>query len=755
MIERLQAALGDRYTIERELGAGGMATVHLAEDLKHGRRVALKVLRPELALQGDRFLREIRVMAGLQHPGIVPLYDSGDAGGLLFYVMPWVQGESLRDRLDREGTIPLEAALRILEAVGSALHYAHEEGVVHRDVKPSNILLGAHDTVLVADFGVAHAVAAAGEGRLTAVGQSVGTPVYMSPEQAAGDEAIDSRSDLYALGAMAFEMLSGKPPFAGSSTAALLARKLTEAPPTLSEFPPAVQRMVQRALQTEPERRQGSAMEFVEAAASSRSATSDKPEGGTPTGPPAILVLPFRNLSPDPDNAYFADGLAEEILSDLARLDSLRVISRTTAMQYRESAKAIPQIAEELDVRYVLEGSVRKAGAAIRATVQLVDAASDGHLWSSKFSGTLDDVFEIQERVSAEVLSALDVSLSEEDVQRVSSRQPEDARILELVMKVQHETGQLSPEAFARAEALLDREDELVRTSPRLMAMKANLLFQSVNFGFATDEERIEEARRLAETAVARDPDCASAYTALAWIHAGRFRQPVVGIEHAERAYGLDSTDLWARIFIVVYPLLLGRPRTVDPEEVIEKMLFEDPLWPPAHAASSVYHTSRGQWARAVELMDRSLELEWNPSFAVTQATCLLQFDRRAEAERVLERLLTETGPMARLAQGFYHGIRGDREAALGALDDEVFDWARPDGEYSWHVARVYTLIDEQAEALRWLDRAVDGQLLNWRLLAEHDLILEPLRGHPDFGGIIERARREQERVAARWAAAS
>lgn len=747
---RLSEALGDRYRLDRLIGEGGMATVHLAEDRKHGREVALKVLRPELALASDRFLKEIRVTAGLQHPGIVPLYDSGDAGGLLFYVMPWIQGESLRDRLDRDGPIALDESLRILQTVSNALHYAHEQGVVHRDIKPSNILLGPHGTVFVADFGVAHAVLAAGDQKLTSVGHSVGTPSYMSPEQASGDETVDARSDIYALGAMAFEMLSGTPPFSGSSTAGLLVKKLTEAPPTLSGFPPAVQRMVQRALQTQPSERQASARELAETATTLLAGTSREP-ARAPEGPPAIIVLPFRNLSPDPDNAYFADGLAEEILSDLAQLDALRVISRTTAMQYRDSGKAIPELAAELAVHYALEGSVRKAGNAIRATVQLVEAATDRQLWSSKFNGTLDDVFEIQERVSTQVVAALEVSLSAKDVERLSKRREEDPRALELIMKVQYETWRVTPEAMRRAEAMLDQADDLVQGSPRLMAMKANLLFQTVNFGFSTDEDRITEARRLAEVAIAEDPECAPAYSALAWIHLGRLRQAAEGVEYAERAYELDPSDTAARIALVVLPLLLGISRRVDPAEVHQRMVREDPLFPAIHAAASVYTASRGLWEASLELIDRSLELEWNGSFRVTRAFALLQFDRRAEAEATLARDLDEKGPMAGLARALYHALRGDRPRALAALDEEVFAWARPDGEYAWHLARTYTILEDPVEALRWLDRAVDGAFWNWRLLGEYDRVLAPLRDEPEFERIVDRSRRMQQKLAERW----
>src|SRR5512141_1609877 len=234
VLGRLTAALADRYRVERELGAGGMATVYLAEDLRHGRKVAVKVLRPELAavIGADRFLAEIRTTANLQHPHILPLHDSGQADSFLFYVMPFVEGESLRDRLVRETQLPIGDAVRIATEVASALDYAHRHGVIHRDIKPENILL--HDgRALVADFGIALAASKAGGTRMTETGMSLGTPTYMSPEQAMGEREITGRSDVYALGAVLYEMLSGDPPFTGSTAQAVVARVLTEKPAPL------------------------------------------------------------------------------------------------------------------------------------------------------------------------------------------------------------------------------------------------------------------------------------------------------------------------------------------------------------------------------------------------------------------------------------------------------------------------------------------------------------------------------------------
>jgi Tol biopolymer transport system component len=268
--ERLVAALADRYHIVRELGAGGMATVYLADDLKHDRKVAIKVLRPELAavIGGERFVAEIKTTAALQHPHILPLFDSGEADSFLYYVMPYVEGESLRDRLDRDKQLPVEEAVRIAKAVGSALHYAHERGIVHRDIKPANILLHAGEPV-VADFGIAIAISAAGGGRLTETGMSVGTPHYMSPEQASADRDVDARSDTYALACVLYEMLAGAPPHTGPSAQAVLMRILTENPRSITDVrrsvPMHVRDALSKGLEKLPADRFATAKGFVDA----------------------------------------------------------------------------------------------------------------------------------------------------------------------------------------------------------------------------------------------------------------------------------------------------------------------------------------------------------------------------------------------------------------------------------------------------------------------------------------------------------
>ncbi|MGE5688400.1 MAG: serine/threonine-protein kinase, partial [Gemmatimonadota bacterium] len=270
ILDRLQLALSDRYRLEREIGAGGMATVYLAQDVRHDRRVALKVLRPELSavIGAERFLAEIKLTANLQHPHILPLFDSGAADGYLFYVMPFVQGETLRDRMNREKQLPVAEAVRITIEVASALDYAHRHGVVHRDIKPENILL--HDgSALVADFGIALAASKASGTRMTETGMSLGTPHYMSPEQAMGEREITPRSDVYALGAVLYEMLTAEPPFTGATAQAVVARVVTESPrpliPQRHTIPRHVEAAVLTALEKLPADRFATAADFAEA----------------------------------------------------------------------------------------------------------------------------------------------------------------------------------------------------------------------------------------------------------------------------------------------------------------------------------------------------------------------------------------------------------------------------------------------------------------------------------------------------------
>jgi len=364
----LAAALADRYTVERELGRGGMATVYLAEEKKHGRKVAIKVLRPEItaALGTERFLREIGIAARLSHPHIVPLIDSGDAGGLLYYVQPYVPGGSLRERLAEAHQLSLTDALRIPQEVGAGLDFAHRNGFVHRDVKPENILFADGHAVL-ADFGVARACCdAETQERVTEVGLAVGTPEYMSPEQASGQADLGAASDVYSLACVVYEMLAGEPPFRGSSPRAVMARQVTESPRPLRAFRPevplAVERTIIQALEKNPDQRINSAAEFVSALLA-----ADTPQvGRTPAITRSIAVLPFVNASSDAENEYLSDGITDELIDALAKIAGLRVSSRTSTFALKGKPLDVRAVGALLGASVVLEGTVRRSATSSR-----------------------------------------------------------------------------------------------------------------------------------------------------------------------------------------------------------------------------------------------------------------------------------------------------------------------------------------------------------------------------------------------------
>ncbi len=475
--ERLRAALSDRYRIEREVGSGGMATVYLAEDLKHHRAVAIKVLHADLgaALGPERFLREIEISAQLHHPHILPLYDSGEAGGILFYVMPFVEGESLRDRLVREKQLPLDDALRITREVADALSYAHSRGVVHRDIKPENVLFEAGHAV-VADFGIARAIDAASGPQLTSTGLAVGTPAYMSPEQAAGSRNLDGRSDLYALACVLYEMLAGQPPFTGPTVESIVHQHLAVEPPEVTRLRPAVPAAVaaalQRALAKTPADRFNPVALFGEALGSMAAAPTAPLAAATGRRrvrwPPvvagaaavavlalatgrrfvhgsaaarhprtAIAVLPFENLSAAPAQAYFAPGLQDEVLTQLSKVAALTVISRTSVMGYAGTTKPVRQIADELGVGSMVEGSVQVVGSHLRVNVQLIDAATDAHRWAEQYDRTLNDAFAVESDIAQRIVAAVGGALTAAEQGRLAAVPTTNAEAYRLYLEGQ------------------------------------------------------------------------------------------------------------------------------------------------------------------------------------------------------------------------------------------------------------------------------------------------------------------------------
>jgi len=684
--ERLAAALADRYRIERPLGEGGMATVYLAEDVKHHRRVALKVLRPELAaaLGPERFLREIEIAAALHHPHILALYDSGRTGGpadgrsaptagppdrptaeFLYYVMPFVEGESLRDRLEREKQLPLEEALQIAEEVADALSYAHSRGVVHRDIKPENILLESGHAI-VADFGIARAISAAGGDRLTQTGMSVGTPAYMSPEQAAGSDEVDGRSDLYALGCVLYEMLAGAPPFTGPTVENVVHQHLTAEPRPIVQLRPAVPAevadMLQRALAKTPADRFSPAAAFAQALRGTARASASRTTPPTAPVRPArrlvalagavgavavaaflvatrpwqrsasgerdrsIAVLPFENLSGDEENAFFAAGVHEDILTYLAKVRDVRVISRSSVMRYADRRLTVREVARDLGVAHVMEGSIRRAGNQVRVTAQLIDARTDEHLWAESFDGELSDVFAIQTSIAQAIVRALEAQLSPEEQQRLAERPTSSVEAYDLFLKARDAGNRagISLEADLEVERLLEQAIAVDPGFALAHAMLGEARTQSYWFSADRTPERLAAAKTAIDRAFQLNPGLPEAHLALAGYYYRGFYDYPRALEQLEieRQGFPGSTDVLHLLGLTLRRL----GRWSESVDAFEEAAQLDPANLGSKGEAFVTAIDAREWDRARAISERlAVEHPRNGTFAAYRALLLLR----------------------------------------------------------------------------------------------------------------------------------
>ncbi len=740
---RLISALSDRYRIERELGAGGMATVYLAEDLKHQRQVAIKVLKPELAavVGAERFLAEIRTTAQLSHPHILPLFDSGEAAGTLYYVMPLVVGESLHQRLDRVGRIPLAEALRITREVANALAYAHKTDVVHRDVKPENILLeGGH--ALVTDFGIARVVSAAEDMRLTATGLSLGTPLYMSPEQSAGDPFIDARSDVYSLASVLFEMLAGRPPFAGSSAQAILVQRFTRPAPRLSEvvegIPAAVDAAVQRALSREVEERQATMERFAAALAEERL---------KPVGPPdkSIAVLPFEDMSPGHDNEYFGDGIAEEIINALTRVEGLRVAARTSAFSFKGKHEDLRTVGDKLNVATVLEGSVRKAGDRLRVTAQLVTATDGYHLWSERYDRDLTDVFAVQDEIAAAIAEKLEVTYVRPPGPASGPQTTPNVEAYDAYLKGRALL-QKRGASLSEALACFERAAELDPSSARAHAGIGEALWWLAYYRMVP-REALARAREALARALEIDPDCAEALGVLASLAFGDGWDVRQARRLLERALEVDPKLAYLRVQYAARVLGIVAHEEDRLVAEVRQAVSDDPLSGIVHANGAMGLLLIGRVGEAMELAERAVELDpgsWT-GYLVTALTSSASgdFSRALPAVETALRLSGRHPWILSTLTSVYVGLGDERRAR--AVHDELQARAVTDG-----VDAVFLSVS--ASALGLLDEAMDHAMRSvenrelfgpWAVFGSWSGALpgsEALKTHPRYPELLRKS---------------
>jgi serine/threonine protein kinase/tetratricopeptide (TPR) repeat protein len=730
-LDRIKAALANRYKIEHHLGAGGMATVYLAEDLKHKRKVAVKVLRPELAavLGAERFIQEITTTANLQHPHILPLFDSDEADGFLYYVMPYIAGETLRDRLSRETQLSIEAAIEITKAVAGALDYAHSRGIIHRDIKPENILL-QDGLALMADFGIALAVKAAGGERLTETGLSLGTPAYMSPEQIAGERDLDGRSDVYSLACVTYEMLAGDPPFIASTPQAVIAKHITDpAAPITTTRPgvsPAIAYALAKALNKTPVDRYESAGAFATGLTSETKGRDREAR--------SILVLPFVNRSADPDNEYFSDGLTDEVISDLSGVSALSVISRNSAMALKGTTKTTPTLARELGVTHLVTGTVRRAGAALRVTADLVEASTDKLIWSEKFSGTIEDVFGIQEDISRQIVSALKVRLTDSEAREVAGRPINNPVAFDCYLRARQVMYHWTPEAQQQALRLVDQAMDIVGKTPLLLATKGQIHWNVVQTGLGP-EEGLERASDLTAQALELEPDHDLAIYVRGLVSGtlGHTEAALVDLYRTRQRRPGDGNVL---VELCRYSLSAGlEGRSAH----LAHLMQVDPLTPQTQLLASMAAYYDGRHPEAVGPARRAIELAPDPSMLHAIAGLMIAAAGfHEEASEVFDRVVTSRAahPHRHFATFLKHALTGDEGQALQAPMAEL-----EASLFNEHLLRMivdgYALLRQHEDALRVLRAAVRRGFINHPNLSTHSAALEGLRETPEFQEIL------------------
>ena len=801
--EHLSAALSGRYRLEREVGAGGMATVYLAEDLRHHRRVALKVLKPELSelLGAERFLKEIEVTANLQHPHILPLFDSGEVrvahpdpeprslpraergegegslgfgGGpsFLYYVMPYVEGESLRARIDREKQLPLDTAIDLARQVAGALDYAHRRGVVHRDIKPENILI-QEGQALVADFGIALAVSQAGGGRLTETGISIGSPQYMSPEQATGEREIDARTDVYSLACVLYEMLAGDPPFSGSTVQALVARKLTGTVPSLRPVRDTVSQSLDRVIATAlakvPADRYATMALFADAlarggdvpkaptmkrrkamwiaiagtagvaAVATLSLTGLGPVTSWLAAPPRfarVAILPIENRTGDSTQNYVVDGITEAVIADLARLERVDVISMASVVGYRAAPKPVDSIARELGVDAVVAGSMHRRDGRLLVEVRLI-APGQASTPSDTLERPADQVAALERDLVQTLVREIGGKLAGPRRAAGSEGTP-NAAVHDLYLRGRYHLATRTPEGLQNA---LDYFRQALAQDPAYAPAYAGLAQYYSLLPFYTStpsSEAFAKAKMAATKALELDQYLPEAHASLAYVLA----YDAWDWSGAERAYrrALALQPSGADAHHALSRLLAARGRIPEAIAEAERAHVLDPLSLVAHANIGIIAYFGRDYAEARRRMTATLELD--PTFTVAHWGLGLvheQLGQTDEAIAAFQKVIALQGRGRNVVASLGHVLAASgRKAEAEEILTELMKQGRTGPIQPYMVALVLVGLGRNDEAITLLEQAYDQRstLLSY---LDRDPRFDPLRTSPRFMDLLRR----------------
>jgi eukaryotic-like serine/threonine-protein kinase len=746
---RLQAALGPSFAIERQLGGGGMSQVYLVADAALSRRIVVKILPPNPAakVQAERFRREIQIAAGLQHPCIVPVLTTGFMDDVPYYSMPFVAGESLRAKLATGQLLPLSRAVRALRDVASAVAHAHEHGVAHRDLKPDNVLLSSGYAV-VTDFGIAKAVSSAHEGEdheLTSHGMTVGTPAYMAPEQASADPGADHRVDIYSLGVMAFEVLTGQRPITGRTAQDLLVGHITKPPAQITDrrtdLPPSLASLVMRCLAKAPGERP-SAVEVVDTLDAVTSAAGTGTSTTTPTTPtpqiaalPSIAVLPFVNLTGSTDDDYLADGIAEEILNSLARLRTMHVAARSSSFAFRGSSIDLRAVGDRLGVRAVLEGSIRRSGKRLRVSVQLADVTNGFQLWSNRYDRQDEDVFEIEDQIAASVVETLKVTLVNTPGSPFAGKRTTNLEAYKLYLRGRHAWNQVGP----GIDQALDLFEQALELDPHFALAHAGIADVFIAAGiFETmpPTEAFPLAHMAAERARTLDESLSEAHASLGAINLFYEWKFSAARAELERAVGLNPSNVNAYNWLALFHALRGDADTAL--EWARRGVKIDPLAAPASYGELFTLFVARRYGEAIQCAERVLQL--NPAYVEGYrclGSCLLARGHTGPGLDALRQAVKIGGSyawaVANLASALAQlGNVDEAEQLLAQLETRSkAEWVSP-----MTLGVVYAALGRTDEALAAIERSFE-QRDCWIVALGVEPAYDVLRGNPRFEAIV------------------
>ncbi len=715
-----------------------MAVVYLALDAKHGRRVAVKVLRPEFAVSvtAERFLREIGIAAQLSHPHILPLIDSGECEGQLFLVAPYIAGGSLRERLAADGPLPLGEALSIVEEIGSALDYVHRSGFVHRDVKPANILFADQHAVL-ADFGVAQVVYAQGVDVLTDSGLAIGTPAYMSPEQASGERGLESRTDIYSLACVLFEMLAGEPPFQAETVRALLAKQVTQQAPSVRARRPNVSsnvdRAIAKALSKDPAQRFATVAEFL-AALHATSAAPRLATGKTRS----IAVLPFVNASPDPESEYLSDGITDELIDALAKVKGLRVASRTSVFALKGRPQDVRAIGVLLSASVVLEGTVRRLGDRLRITAQLTSTDDGQVLWSQRYDRTLHDLFATQDEIASTIVNTLRATSFADLSEPVTRRYTDNLKAYALYLRGRHEWNKRTQHSVLEGAGYFERA---IAEDPKYALAYTGLADSyalQVDYRDMPVAEGFERAKSYARQAIALDDRVAEAHASLAWSMFIYDWDWPGAIREFRRAIELDPRYATSHQWYAF--LLLSQSRIEEGLLEAHTALELDPASVSVRRSVAHSYLYARRYDEAIHHIERAIALD---PVAVENyrllGSFLVQQEHYEEAIRVLRDALQlpdpGTGPLATLAYALARsGAAEEARVVLRQFEDR----ARRVYVSPVVFATINLGLGEFDQALESMERAYTERR-GWMVYLNVNPILDAVRNDARFRNLVQR----------------